>query len=156
MGTRGPEHSYLEAGQPPPKHSTRAEQNHARLIVQPRTTQASSQECCPGHTLLLWPQRQGQREHCGTAGTPVPLRPEAEPGSQPSSWWSQSDTLPKPRSLPSLPLSCTGMRNESNKREEKVVGQDKALTQGWLLVPHLRPTNIMQGWDKSLDSIILK
>lgn len=121
LSTRGPKHSSLEGGQPPPNHSTRAEpcQNHARLMIQPRRAQASSQEYCPAHTLLLCP-RNGRSTVALLAHlcTPVPLasglalRPEAVPGSQPSSWWGQSDTLSKPRSLPSLPLSCTQMRHE--------------------------------------------
>lgn len=42
--------------------------------------------------------------------------------------------------------------------KENVVepAQDKALTRGWLLVPYLSPTNISQGWVKSLDLIIPK
>lgn len=58
LSTRGPKHSSLEGGQPPPNHSTRAEpcQNHARLMIQPRRAQASSQEYCPAHTLLLCPR----------------------------------------------------------------------------------------------------
>lgn len=86
-GAAVPGHGSPEAGQPPPTHSTRAElwQNHARLIIQPRTCQVSSQEYCPAHTLLLWPQ--GGQEHRGTAGSPVTLgsglAPEAVPGDSP-------------------------------------------------------------------------
>lgn len=63
---------------------------------------------CP-HTAAVVPAPGTVGGTMALRGTPVPLgsglspRPEAVPGSQPSSWWSQSDILSKPRSLPSLP-----------------------------------------------------